>query len=292
MALGGLFGAINPIGEAISVGSAVLGGIGEKAAGGNFFGTSFQVGGIAGGLAHGFGSATRLGYQKAAQQGLSRATTRALAHGSLGVAPELGGAAIGGSIGYATSGGDWNATFNYATMGMFSGGIAQGGFRAYKGMRANSPRIVRNSFNPSPQIIKEAGPANRLTLNTNTYLDGLEKLDDYAKAKGWRIVGKNKNELVHLESSSAYTDIDPATKTIKIHLTAEKGSAVRAVEFADETSHAINAIRGVEDSNAVTHHIRNFADAADSRLIPYTAEEREAIRVFRNVLVKYHDSMS
>jgi len=128
-------------------------------------------------------------------------------------------------------------------------------------------------------VVSEPGVRNRCSEETvaspNTFLDGLDQLDQFASARGWTIVGQDTNELVHFGAPAASTAVDETSRTIQICLTADRASKVRAVEFADEVSHAVNAIRGVPDGNSAAFHIRNFSDAANSTLIPYTAEKRE-----------------
>jgi len=145
-----------------------------------------------------------------------------------------------------------------------------------------------NAINKSPQIVKELGEANRLVVQPNTYLNGLDSLDNFATANGWRIVGEG-HELVHFNSPRAFTEVDEATKTIRIYLTAESGSSVRVVEFADEISHAVNAIQGKPNANSMGAHVTYFDDAANSTLIPYTPQERAALTTARNVLEQFAD---
>jgi hypothetical protein len=117
------------------------------------------------------------------------------------------------------------------------------------------------------------------------------QLDDFAKSRGWKIVGQNKNELVHFGARKAQTFVNEVKREIWIYLTASRGSEVRVVEFADEVSHAVNAIRGIGDGNSALIHLRNFADAANSTLIPYTANERRIILGFNDILAKYANQM-
>jgi RHS repeat-associated protein len=131
--LGGLFGGINPIGEFFSFGGALIGGSIEAAAGGKFYGTGFQAGGLIGGFAGGFGVAARQGLRRAAQQGIVFGSRRAMIgagarSGLRGVAWEGAGILAGGGIGAAVTG-DIRGAYHGATLGMFVGGISRSSMR-------------------------------------------------------------------------------------------------------------------------------------------------------------------
>jgi hypothetical protein len=151
-----------------------------------------------------------------------------------------------------------------------------------------APRLLR-AINRSPQVVKALGATNLKVIEGNTYLQGLVSLEDFATANGWKIIGESRGELVHYGARKAATEVDKASKTIKIYLTAEKASSVRLVEFADEVSHAINAICGKPNSNGWSAHARYFADAVKSTLIPYTTAERTALQHAVEVLVMFAD---
>lgn len=133
--------------------------------------------------------------------------------------------------------------------------------------------------------------SSTVSTNGKHLLRRSSKMEDYALENGWKIIGQHKNELVHFGRKSAYVDVDEVNKTICIYLTADDADGVRVVEYADEISHAVNAVRGVDDGNSVRIHLRNFDDAGNSTLIPYTESERAAIIGFRRVLAKYAEDM-
>jgi len=140
--LGGLFGGLNPVGEFYSAGGAIIGGGGEWAAGGDFLGTGFQAGGLAGGVVGGFGTAARQGLREMAQLGITHGSRRAMLRagaqaGLRGVAWEGSGALAGGGIGYAMYG-DLEGAYHGATLGMFAGGVG----RALRQRPDDAPNIL------------------------------------------------------------------------------------------------------------------------------------------------------
>ncbi|HUT13160.1 MAG TPA: RHS repeat-associated core domain-containing protein, partial [Thermoguttaceae bacterium] len=136
---GALSGLFNPTGEIVSAGSAVVGGTIDAMAGGEFFGTGFQAGGLVGGL----GSAFRQGMKQAGVTGARRA---ALWAGARSIAPEAIGAGVGFGAGCAYYG-NLQGGLHGATLGMFGGSIVRGVTRWHSTVDARSRPTAETPWN-------------------------------------------------------------------------------------------------------------------------------------------------
>jgi RHS repeat-associated protein len=124
--LGGLFGAVNPVGAYSSATGAAAGYWGGRLTGSWDPVAGMQWGGLAGGVGGGFGSAARQAYRAAAGDLGRRAAVRAAAGaGARRALPEVYGAAAG-AAGFASAGHD---PLHGATLGMFAVGAVSGAGR-------------------------------------------------------------------------------------------------------------------------------------------------------------------
>ena len=162
--LGALLGALNPVGEFVSAGGAIAGGVIDYSTGGEFFGTGFQIGGLAGTLAGGFGAAARQGFLAASKTGVTRAAiwSATVRGGAQAVKWEAGGAIAGGAIGYLYTG-TASGAYHGATLGMFAGGVTRGAVNvkriysevrkvranlSYSGLSSMVRRVPRSELKP------------------------------------------------------------------------------------------------------------------------------------------------
>jgi hypothetical protein len=148
-----------------------------------------------------------------------------------------------------------------------------------------NPQIL-NAISKAPQLIKAAGPALRVLIDPQTYLEGLVALDELAQLHGWKIIGENANELVHFNSPKAFTYVDDVAKEIKIYLTAQSGSSVRLVELFDEVGHAVNAILGRPNFDDLASEIRNFRQLLADGILPLTQAEVATMETIIKVMEK------
>ena len=114
--MGAVSGALNPYAEFTSFGGALIGGGLEYSAGGRFLGTGFLAGGLVGGI----GWNARASVFLAQKAGTKTAYRSAM----YGIGTQVGSAAIGAGIGYA-SGGNANSALFGASLGMMGGNVVQ-----------------------------------------------------------------------------------------------------------------------------------------------------------------------
>jgi RHS repeat-associated protein len=144
--LGGLFGAVNPVGAYSSATGAAAGYWGGRLTGSWDPVAGMQWGGLAGGVGGGFGSAARQAYRAAAGDLGRRAAVRAAAGaGARRALPEVYGAAAG-AIGFELAGRD---PLHGATLGMFAVGAFSGGVRRMLARRAPPGQVYSVKGNVS-----------------------------------------------------------------------------------------------------------------------------------------------
>ncbi|HUT92889.1 MAG TPA: hypothetical protein VMY37_25575, partial [Thermoguttaceae bacterium] len=135
--LGALSGAVNPVGEFISAGGAILGGIIDVSTGGSFFGEGFQAGGLIGGLAGGGYAAGKAAFGKVGGKAAGWAAARAgFSAGMKTFGVEGTSAAIGFGYGMYSTGGDFQTSLMYANWGQMAPNatkaLARGGAGLYR----------------------------------------------------------------------------------------------------------------------------------------------------------------
>jgi len=175
--LGALSGAVNPMGEFISAGGAILGGIIDASTGGSFFGEGFQAGGLIGGLAGGGYAAGKAAFAKVGGKAAGWAAARAgFSAGAKTFGIEGTGAAIGFGYGMYSTGGDFQTSLMYANWGQMAPNaakaLARGGAGLYRKFGGSKSR-----FNAKADHLAEAlGPA-RLS-HPEEYQATLQHIDD------------------------------------------------------------------------------------------------------------------
>jgi len=144
--LGALSGAVNPMGEFISAGGAILGGIIDVHNGGSFLGEGFQAGGLIGGLVGGGYAAGKAAFRQAGGKVAGWAAARAgFSAGAKTFGIEGTGAAIGFGYGMVSTGGDFQTSLMYANWGQMAPAatkaLARGGAGLYRKFGGRSRRF-------------------------------------------------------------------------------------------------------------------------------------------------------
>jgi len=155
------------MGEFISAGGAILGGIINVHNGGSFFGEGFQAGGLIGGLVGGGYAAGKAAFRQAGGKAAGWAAARAgFSAGAKTFGVEATGAAIGFGYGMLSTGGDFQTSLMYANWGQMAPNaakaLARGGAGLYRKF-GGSPSGMGRSAAARASLVNATDPVDVLT---------------------------------------------------------------------------------------------------------------------------------